>query len=62
MCLVFGHHKLFAMRLGYEDGVTVFIQHSMLFYAAFFMQTFLIITGLSTNWVTEQTKLFRKAI
>ena len=31
LCLVYGHHKLFAMRSGYEDGVTVFIHHSMRF-------------------------------
>ena len=62
MCLVFGHHKLFAMRSGYEDGVTVFIQHSMRFYAAFFMQMFFIITGLCSSFTTQFPKFVWKNI
>ena len=62
MCLVFGHHKLFAMRSGYEDGVTVFIQHSMRFYAAFFMQTFFIITGLCSSFTSQFPKFVWKNI
>ena len=62
LCLVYGHHKLFAMRSGYEDGVTVFIQYSMRFYAAFFMQTFFIITGFCSSFTTQFSKFVWKNI
>ena len=62
LCLVYGHHKLFAMRSGYEDGVTVFIQHSMRFYAVFFMQTFFIITGLCSSFTTQFSKFIWKNV
>lgn len=50
LCLVYGHHKQFAMKCGMDDEVINFIQGSMLFYASFFMQTFFIITGLCSTF------------
>ena len=50
ICLVYGHHKLFAIWSDHEDIVTDFIHYSMGIYSAFFMQTFFIITGLCSKF------------
>lgn len=50
ICLVYGHHKLFAIWSGHRDIVTDFIHYSMGIYSAFFMQTFFIITGLCSTF------------
>lgn len=62
ICLVYGHHKLFAIQSGYEDCVTELIHHSMRLYAAFFMQTFFIITGLCSTFSISFSKFLWKNI
>lgn len=60
LLLIWGHMIIFARSLNIQNGFTPFIQNTVPFYRAFFMQTFFVITGYCTSWNTPFSEFFKK--
>lgn len=58
--LIYGHLIIFARSLNIENGYAQYIQNTVPFYRAFFMQTFFFITGFGTSWNIDFGKFLKR--